>query len=158
RLGEAQNRLSDFKAGIESARQAGDLFENEGDSSGAGRAYWVAAFAHQLLQRIKEARADCQKAIELCTRAGDPYGVGNALIILSQNEPDIAETIRLLHLAQEAFEATGYAERRGVALSNLGNAYEGLGLYHHARRLFREVTTLAHAMGAKQHYTYNVGN
>src|SRR5262249_33914192 len=62
RLGEAQNRSSEFKAGIESARQAGDLFENEGDSSGAGRAYWVAAFAYQLLQRIKEARAACQKA------------------------------------------------------------------------------------------------
>jgi GAF domain-containing protein len=158
RLGEAQNRSSEFKPGIESALQAVDLFEADGDPSGAGRTYWVAAFAYQLLQRIKEARAACQKAIELCTRAGDRYGVGNALIILSQSEPDIAETIRLLHQAQEAFDATGYAERRVVVLSNLGNAYEGLGLYHHAIRLYREVTTLNRAMGANQHYTYNVGN
>ncbi len=158
RLGEAHNRAGDHKTGLETARQAVRLFEAAGDLRGAGRAHWVAAFACQLIGRTKEGRAAGLRALELCTKAGDRYGVGNALVILSQSDVDIADGIRRLQQAKEAFEAADYAERRTVALANLASAYTEMGLHQHARRLYGEVTNLSRAMGAKQQLTYAVGN
>jgi hypothetical protein len=50
-------------------------------------------------------------------------GVGNAINILSQAEPDIATTLRLLNQSLAAFEAAGYVERQAVCTHNLGLEY-----------------------------------
>src|SRR5262249_19938600 len=85
-------------------------------------------------------------------------GIGNAFVILSQAESDISEAIRRLHDAKEAFEAAGYIERRTVVLGNLATAYDEMGLYRHATRLYRDVVDLTRAIVAKQELTYAVNN
>ena len=158
RLAEARNRSGDHRSGVEAGRWAIRLFEDVRDLSGSGRAYWVLAYASKGLGRTKESQTAGLKALELCTRAGDRYGVGNALVILSQSESDITEALRRLRDAKEAFEAAGYADRRAVTIGNLGVGYYELGLFQHARRLFREGVALNRAMGAKQGLTYGAGN
>jgi tetratricopeptide (TPR) repeat protein len=158
RLGEAQVRAGNHEAGVKVGRQAIALFEDLGDSSGAGRAQWVAAFANQRLGRVGASRPAAQKALALCEQAGDRYGIGNALTILSQSDTDIVENIRHRHRATQAFEMAGYAERRTVSLGNLANVYLELGLYHHARRLLAETIAANRDMGARLSLTYALGN
>ena len=97
-------------------------------------------------------------ALELGREAGDQYGIGNALNVLSSTEVDLAQAMALLQRAIEAFDAAGYAERRVAALSNLANAYLELGLYRHARRLQAEAAELARSMGAQQALAYTLSN
>jgi len=158
RLAEAHNRSGDYRAGAEAGREAVRLFEDAHDLSGSGRAYWVVAYASKGLGRTKESRAAALKALDVCTRAGDRYGVGNALVILSQTQSDITESLRRLREATEAFEAAGYADRRAVVIGNLGVGYYELGLFSHARRLFREGVALTSAIGARQALTYGAAN
>jgi tetratricopeptide (TPR) repeat protein len=149
-LGEVQTRLGSFEAGRKTAQQAVGLFEADGQPSGAGRAHWVVAFAWHQLGRLRESRAAGQRALEHCSRAGDRYGIANALIVLSHTDPDIAESTRQLRQATRAFEEAGYAERRAVALGNLAIKYDEMGLHHHANRLLVDVVAASRAMGAKQ--------
>ncbi|HZI83545.1 MAG TPA: GAF domain-containing protein, partial [Casimicrobiaceae bacterium] len=158
RLAEARNRSGDYRAGLEAGRQAILLFEGSRDVSGTGRACWVTAYAAKSLGRIKESNAAAVKALELCTRAGDRYGVGNSLVILSQTQPDITEALRRLREAREAFKAAGYIDRSAVVIGNLGVNYFELGLLHHSRRLFLEGMDLTSAIGAKQGLTYGAAN
>jgi len=158
RLAEARNRSGDHRAGLEAGRQAIQLFEACRDVSGSGRAYWVTAYAAKSLGRTKESHAAAIKALELGMREGDRYGVGNALVILSQSESDITESLRHLRDAKEAFESAGYADRRAVVIGNLGVAYYELGLFHHARRLCAEGVALNRVMGARQGLTYGAAN
>ncbi len=157
-LGEAQGRSGNNEAGIDTAQRAAKLFELEDDACGVGRAHWVVALGCNRQSRVKEARAAAETALDLCGRAGDRYGAGNALNSLSQSDTDIAESIRHLQQATQAFEMAGYAERRTVSLGNLAVSYDELGLYHHARRLQREVVEATRDMGAKVGLTYGLGN
>ena len=72
------------------------------------------------LNRAEESRRAAQAALELCKQAGDQYGIGNALNLISLiTDADIAEHFQHLQQAKQAFETAGYAERQAVALGNL---------------------------------------
>ena len=148
-LGEAYARSGSYDAGANAARQAIGLFEAGGDASGAGRAHWVVALASHQLGRLDESRAAAQRALELCTGAGDRYGIGNALVLSSHTDPDLAQAIRCLRDAAQAFESAGYAERRSVAMGNLAIFYDELGLHRHANRLHGDILEFSRNIGAK---------
>ncbi len=158
RLGEAQFRTGRNEDAIQTARQAISLFQSAGDKSGAGRAYWVMSVAHFYLSQVDESRRAAQTALELCQEAGDRYGIGNALIGFSNIDVDFVERIQHLHQALQAFEASGYTERKSVILVNLGLAYYELGLYPHARRLQSEAVNTSRTIGAKVSVAYGLIN
>jgi len=132
-LGEVQVRAGQYEVALKIAQQAVELFEAAGESSSAGRAHWVSAMACQRLGRNKQSRAAAQSALELCTQAADRYGIGNALVLLSQSDPDIAASVRHLRQATQALEAAGYVERRMVAVGNLATKYDELVQSRHLR-------------------------
>jgi signal transduction histidine kinase/tetratricopeptide (TPR) repeat protein/putative methionine-R-sulfoxide reductase with GAF domain len=158
RLGEAQFRTGLNDAAIHSAEQAAALFETAGDKSGAGRAHWVISVAYFHLGRVEESRRAAQSALDLCQEAGDRYGTGNAWIGYSNTDLDSAERILHLQMALKAFDAAGYAERKTVALVNLGLAYYELGLYPRARRVQNEAVETARPLGAKLSLAYGLIN
>src|SRR5947207_351275 len=149
-LGEVYGRSGNYEAGRKTAEQAVEAFDAVGDFSGSGRAHWTIALARHQLGRSTESHAAAQRALELCSRAGDQYGIGNALILLSHGDPDIVQSNQPLRRATRAFEAAGYAERWTVALGNLAIRYDNLGLHHHANRLHAEIVPMIRTMGAKQ--------
>ena len=102
-LGEVQGRSGSYATAVKTAQQAAEMFRALGDPSGEGRANWVAAMALHQLGRTKEAHSAAQRALELCSRAGDRYGVGNALILSSHTEPDFAQAYRSIRQATQAF-------------------------------------------------------
>ncbi|HTP47404.1 MAG TPA: GAF domain-containing protein, partial [Casimicrobiaceae bacterium] len=157
-LGEALCRAGRHDVALKTAREAIAIFEAAGDTLRAGRANWVVAFAYRRLGRGRESRLAGERALELANRTGDRYGIGNALVILEQSDPDIAGSVRRLHQATQAFEAAGYAERRGVALGNLAANYGEFGLYRHAYRLQNELVSLHREMRAKQQLAYILQN
>jgi len=149
RLSEAQFRTRQLDAALETAQKAIALYQELGDDSGAGRAYWSLANAFFHLNRVEDSCRAAQTALALCQQAGDQYGIGNAFIVLSNTDADFAERIQHLQQALDAFETAGYKERHAVALANLALAYMELGLYPHSRRLVSEVIEMTRVMGAK---------
>jgi K+-sensing histidine kinase KdpD/CheY-like chemotaxis protein/tetratricopeptide (TPR) repeat protein len=158
RLGEAQMRTRDSEGACASARKAVEHYQAAGDISGAGRAQWVIASASFFQNRTEESRNAAQKAVALCRQAGDRYGVGNALNSLAFTDADIAENIRHLQQATEAFEAAGYVDRCLVILANLALVYHELGLHRHAHRLQQEVVERSRRIGANVTLTYALNN
>ena len=158
RLAEAQLRTRKSEAAVETAQKTIALYQELGDFSGMGRAYWLLANAFFNMNRAEESRRAAQTALELCRQAGDQYGIGNALIALSNTDVDLAERIQHLQGALQAFETAGYAERQAAALGNLSLAYLELGLYPHTRRLGNKVLEMVRTMGAKMGLTYALGN
>jgi GAF domain-containing protein/anti-sigma regulatory factor (Ser/Thr protein kinase) len=157
-LSEAQFRTRHSDAAIKNSQKAISIFEAAGEHSGAGRSYWTTAFACFSTGRSEEAHHAALTALDLCRRAGDQYGVGNALNVLSLTGMDIAERIGHLQHALQAFEKAGYIERQATVLTNLGLAYFELGLYPRAFRLQKEVVEMNRRMGAKVGLTYAIGN
>ena len=157
-LGEVQDRSGSYEAGGQAAQQASALFEAAGDASGAGRAHWVIALSSYQLGRIDKSRVAAQRALELCTRAGDRYGIGNALLLLSHTHPDIAQAMGILREAAQAFESAGYAERRSAATANLAISYDELGLHRHANRFHGDNLVLIRDIGAKSRLANTLTN
>ena len=158
RLSEAQFRTQQNEEAIENAKRAIDLFQSIEDISGAGRAYWALANGYEQSGHIEDARRAGQTTLDLCKRAGDQYGIGNAFNALSLTEGDIAERIRNTHQAIQAFQTAGYADRQAGALSNLAFFYQDLGLYSHSCRLQSEIVEKFRAMGAKSGWANALGN
>ena len=150
-------RTRDNEAACESGRKAAGLFHAAGDISGAGRAHWVVASASFYRNRNEESRKAAHIGLELCREAGDRYGAGNALNSLAFTDEDIADNIRHLHQATEAFEAAGYVDRCLVVLANLALVYRGLGLHRHAHRLQQDVVERSRRIGANVTLTYALG-
>ncbi len=119
-----------------------ELFAELGDEVQQGRALWVLASVHNNLGQPAQADRIAGQALELGRRSGDLLGQGNALNLLTFNCADLAARFSLLKQALAAFEAAGYVERQGNVVLNLGRAYESLGLYPRARRLFRSAAEL----------------
>ncbi|MBK9114600.1 MAG: GAF domain-containing protein [Betaproteobacteria bacterium] len=136
RLGEAQFRANANTLAARNCGRAVRMFKASGQAAWEGRAWWGVAVARGGQGRVEDGNRAATRALALARRAGDLYGVGNAINMLTFHEPDIAKCMRLLKEALAAFEAAGYAERQGVVTHNLGNQYHGLGLYRRARRLF----------------------
>ncbi|HLA08539.1 MAG TPA: hypothetical protein VJ022_13915, partial [Anaerolineales bacterium] len=158
RLSEAQWRVGQNEAAVETAQKAIPLFQTMGDNSGAGRAYWSQANARFNLSRAEDSRRAAQTALELCRQAGDQYGIGNALNAITLTDVDIHERIQHTQQALQAFEMAGYIERQTIALGNLALTYLELGLYPHSRRLQSEVVETTRDMGAKLSLAYGLGN
>jgi len=158
RLAEAQYRTRQNEAAVETAQKAIALYQELSDLSGAGRAYWALAMAYFNLSRAEDSRSAAKTALELCQQAGDGYGIGNALNIITITDADLAERIQHTQQAIEAFEAAGYAERKSVVLGNLAIPYLELGLYAHSQRLVSQVVEADRDMGAKQGLAYALAN
>jgi GAF domain-containing protein len=155
RAGEAQMRLRRADA-IKSGIAAEERFRRQGDAVGEGRALWILANAYFAQNDPESSRASAQRAVSLCRTAGDSYGLGNALNALALSDADVAENIRHLQQALEAFEAAGYVERVIVVRANLALAYRELGLHHHALRLLQGVVEQSRRIGSKLTLVYGL--
>jgi len=155
RAGEAQMRLRRADA-IKSGIAAEERFRRRGDAVGEGRALWILANAYFAQNDPESSRASAQRAVSLCRTAGDSYGLGNALNALALSDADVAENIRHLQQALEAFEAAGYVERVIVVRANLALAYRELGLHHHALRLLQGVVEQSRRIGSKLTLVYGL--
>jgi tetratricopeptide (TPR) repeat protein len=158
RLSEAQFRTQQNEAAVQNAQKAIDLFQSIGDLSGAGRAYWALANGCDQIRRMDESRRAAQAALELCTQAGDQYGIGNALNAIGLSDVDIVEAIQHRQRAIEAFEKAGFIDRIQTGRGNLALVYQELGLYPHARRLQLEGVDLHRQMGTKVGRAYALAN
>ncbi|MGA2505457.1 MAG: GAF domain-containing protein [Anaerolineales bacterium] len=154
RMSEADWRVGQNEAGFDNAQKAIKLFQELGDISGAGRAYWSLAIGRASHESLRDART----ALELCQSIGDQYGIGNALNFLMTSGKDLVENIQYGQQAIQAFEKAGYEERRAAALGNLGTLYAELGLYPHSRRLIIEGLEMNKRMGAIAGLAYGLGN
>ncbi len=158
RLSEAQWRSGQPEVSLRTSQEALLLFQAAGDLSGGGRVYWSICTAHANLGHAEEARRYALSALELCQQAGDQYGIGNALNMLTLVGVDIAENIGYYQQALQAFELAGYAERQAVILHNLGTLYYDLGLYPHAIRLTTSALNIHRNSGANLGVAYALGN
>jgi tetratricopeptide (TPR) repeat protein len=149
RLAEAQVRYGQNEAAIENAQKAIALYQELGDLSGAGRAYWALSLGYFNLGNANDSRPATFTALELCQQAGDQYGIGNAFNIISFSDTDLIENMQHVQQALQAFETAGYVERQAAVTGNLSNAYSELGLYPHARRLYSEGVEISRRTGAK---------
>jgi signal transduction histidine kinase/CheY-like chemotaxis protein/tetratricopeptide (TPR) repeat protein len=143
RLAEAQLRgehTREEAAG--NAERAVAAFDALGDPVGKGRALWVLAGIRGAQGRIAESQAAAGEAVAIARTAGDHYGAGNALNILSFHQPGIAESLRLIEQALAEFKASGHVERQGIATNNLGVRYARLGLYRKARRQVQRASAI----------------
>ena len=157
-LAEAQARTGDSEAALANARKAVAAFERLRDIGGSGRAQWVIGLVNLVARRSEDAREAAGAALRASREAGDAYGEGNALNLLSQVGADLAEGIRLRQEAAAAFGRAGHIEQRMMMVGNLATSYQDLGLFHRARRLQGEVAETARAIGARGLLTYALGN
>ena len=149
----------DSKAAPEIAARAASMFGSLGDMAGRGRALHAEAVAWQNVDQADLSRRAVQDALMLARRAGDLLGVGNALNILSNLEPDLAVQKRLQSEALEAFTAAGYLLSQVTAKGNLGATYAELGLARRARRLTLDAAATcrrAGSMSALLLWTWNL--
>ena len=138
RKGEALFRIRDNELAARTCAQAARMFKALGQTVYEGRAWWGISAARGGQGRAAEGDRAAQKALTLARRSGDLWGVGNALNMLTFHEPDIAKCMQVLRQALAAFHAAGYFERQAVITHNLGNHYNGLGLYRRSRRMLME--------------------
>lgn len=158
RLSEAQFRTRASEKSLKTAQRALDLFQRSGDAVGQGRAMWGIASALSSLGKVDEARGAANAGLALCRQAGDDWGAGNLLNVLTFTEPDLAKNLDMYNQARQAFERAGYLDRQTVIKSNLANAYSALGLFHRARRLYREAIELNRHIGTRLGVAVGMGN
>ncbi|MBK9208520.1 MAG: hypothetical protein IPL71_09535 [Anaerolineales bacterium] len=149
RLAEAQFRARQSEAAVETAPKAITLYQELGDLSGAGRAYWALSYGYFFSGNAEASRTAAFTALELCQQAGDHYGIGNAFNSFIFSDTDLVENMQHAQQALQAFETAGYVERQAAATGNLSNVYSELGLYPHARRLYGEGVDISRRIGAK---------
>ncbi|MFO1303894.1 MAG: GAF domain-containing protein [Burkholderiales bacterium] len=140
--GEAYFRLRDLERGVKCALWAARVFKSQGDAKGYGRAMCGVAATRSAQGRVDEADRAAREALVAARRCGDRFGVGNALNLVTFHEGDIAERLRTLKQALEAFESAGYVDRQGVIIHNLGNVYSELGMTSRARRLYARAASI----------------
>jgi PAS domain S-box-containing protein len=155
RLSEMQWRTGNNEEAIVNAQKTIQIYQAEGDFSGVGRAYWSLSNAYRTSDESCQA---ANMAMDFCKSAGDQYGMGNAFNVLSIWDADISERIHHLQLAIQAFENTGYADRKAICLANLSICYSDLGLYPRSYRILKQVMELCDQMGANLLQAYNLGN
>ncbi|HUF38796.1 MAG TPA: GAF domain-containing protein, partial [Anaerolineales bacterium] len=156
-LGEAKARFGRISTAIETARKAIGHYRELNDLSGEGRAHWVLAVAMHNVHQMEGAHRAADSALKLCRAAGDQFGVGNAYNMLRNSLPEIAEQIRLSRLADEAFRAAGYVERRRSIRVNLAFTFIEIGMYLQGQRLSAEAVENSRRMGAKVGLAYGLG-
>jgi GAF domain-containing protein/CheY-like chemotaxis protein/tetratricopeptide (TPR) repeat protein len=156
RLSEAQFRTQQSSAALTTAQQSAALYQDIGDASGTGRAYWSQAIAYINLRQPEESRRAAQTSLELCLSVGDQYGIGNAYSVLAMSDVGLSECIQNYQLSIQAFEIAGYKERVSTALVNLASTYNDFGLYNHCLRVSQQVAEISHPIGTKISLTYSL--
>ena len=96
RLATAQQRHRDNGQAVQTAARAVQLFKKLGDLAGEGRTWHAIASARSGQGRAADANTAAHKALALAGRCRDLIGAGNASNMLTFNEPDLAQRIRLL--------------------------------------------------------------
>ncbi len=136
RLSETYMRMRKSRLALDTARDAVRATAASALVREEGRAWWSVSSAQSLLAAPKAANAAARKALALARKTGDRLGAGNALNMLTFNEPDIAANLRLLKEARNEFAAAGYVERIAMIENNMAGQYNDLGLTHRANRLY----------------------
>jgi signal transduction histidine kinase/tetratricopeptide (TPR) repeat protein len=142
-LGEVQLRAGQREAALAAAREAASAFEALGDTVRLGHAHWLIGFVLARMSQAEASRVATERAVALARQTGDEQGLGNALNILTFSSRDIAERMRLLHQAIQAFERSGHIERRAAVMGNVALVLGDLGLYRHALRVADEALGLS---------------
>ena len=149
-LGNAYQRLDDFKQAVEYHNKHLTIAKELGDSSGEGRAYGNLGNAYQGLgdfkQAIKYHNQDLSIAKELADRAGEgrAYGnLGNAYDSLGDFKQAVKYHNKHLTIAKELGDSSG----EGRAYGNLGNAYQGLGHFKQAIKYHNQRLSIAKELG-----------
>ena len=143
---------------MENALNAAALYNALGDLAGEGRSYWVAALSYFKLNKNDDVQPVVQRSLALCRQAGDLYGVGNALNVLTFVDADIAENMKRLEQGRRAFESAGYLERQIICTGNLANAYCFVGAAPAGSRLLQESIIISRRMGARLILAYNLSS
>ncbi|MEO7009641.1 MAG: GAF domain-containing protein, partial [Caldimonas sp.] len=157
RLGEARIRVAEEGAAVAAGQRALASFETAGDAVGAGRAHWVISYAQSRLVQAEASRNAARCAATLARQTGDEFGLGSALNVESFSTMDIAERLRLLQQAAQAFERAGYLERRQVVMGNVAIAYGELGLYRRGLRLGDEMLESSRGLDDKANLAAGIG-
>ncbi|HEY2627530.1 MAG TPA: GAF domain-containing protein, partial [Usitatibacter sp.] len=148
RLAEAKfRRRTHVRSAIRNAREAVRLYRSLGDAPGQARALWALGSACNDAGESTERDKALRESLALARRAGDLYGLGNALNGITFGEADLAELLRLRKECRDAFEAAGYVERQATSIFNLGILYARMGLWRRARRLIIEANALSARSG-----------
>ncbi len=134
RWADASMRMREARPSLVAAQEAARSAASLGLAEQEGRAWWCVSASRSQLGQVKAADAAARKALAIARRCGDLVGVGNALNMLTFNEPDIAKNLRLLREAQAAFAAAGHTERLAMIEHNLGAQNANLGLHRRAVR------------------------
>jgi len=157
-LGEVQVRLGQIETALKTGHEAIKAYDELGDPSGAGRSHWLTSLGYTNLGQTEKTYEAASRALKLCQQAGDQYGIGNALNMIYFTSKDIAESIKILHRATQAFKSAGYLDRLSIGTTNLGNVYETLGLYTHAHRLQIETVERSLRIGSKHQLAFTLIN
>ncbi|MCW5633604.1 MAG: response regulator [Rubrivivax sp.] len=143
---------------VEGGRRAASVFRALGLVALEGRALSIVCVALDALGRAADSRRTLQRSIALARRCGDPTGLGNALNMLGNAEPDQAKRLRIRHQSRQAFEAAGNEFGLILVLGNTGNTYHTLGLLRRARRLTLEAAARSREVGSLNSQMYALWN
>ncbi len=119
----------------DTATQALERFEALGDSMQQGRALRIIAAIRLYQADTDQHRAIARRAVELARGAGDRMGEGFGLNTLTSGAADLAERVRGLNAALQAFVDAGDRLGQASLYNNLSLLYGRLGLYRRARRM-----------------------
>lgn len=147
-LAWSQSRIrSDLAEGLAAARSAITMFGEQGQMALQGRVRPVLFNLLYALGRSAEADSVAACALMLARESGDKTGEGNALNMLSINEPDPAKNLVYYQQALNAFSSAGNLRWKNIVTGNLAVVYHQLGLFNHAHRLYKASLKFAHTQG-----------
>ena len=129
-LGNANQRLGDFKKAIHYHDLCLEIARKVGDVSSEGRTYGNLGNAYHGLGDFKKAIHYHDLCIEIARKVGDVSSEGAAYCNLGnayQGLGDFKKAIHYHDLCIEIARKEGDVSKEGTAYGNLGNAYQGLG-------------------------------
>ena len=124
------------------ADEAAQRFEALGEPALQGEALRLLAALRLAEADTPGHRAIAQQAIDLARRAGDRAGEGRAISTLYGSDKDLAQRLRGLHLALQAFVDAGDRYLEAAAYHNLSLAYSRLGLHRRGARMMRRAIAM----------------
>ena len=159
RLAWSQSRVrSDLAEGLEAAQAALALFVAQNQPALQGRVRSILFNLLYTLGRPAEAEAVAMQALALARQCGDRFGEGNALNMLTINEPDPSKNLFYYQRALDAFAAVGNLNWEKIITVNLAVSYHQLGLYQRARRLYRKGLAFDRAQGRQDNVLIDLWN
>lgn len=154
------NALGDYQAMLPLADEALAAARAAGDASLAARALSSKAAAQTRLND-PAARQTAQDAVTLGQAAGDDWTIAYAtgmLALFAAYAGDYGETARLWASVLDMVRRCNDPVLESRALSNLGGAYQHLGLFDEARKHLEEGIALCDLIGDRHSRAYNIVN